>query len=349
MKVRQSNIEFLRIILMLMMLYLHFIKGIRWGGEEDLLEQQSLEVQHTYFFFWILSIGMTDAFVLISGWFGIRYSTKGLVNFIFQAIFLNALVFGIRYLTDDIEISVQTFKDIFFLSGVGWFFKAYLVLFLMAPVLNAFLEKVSRKELEHFLLLYFAFLFVGGWIFEYSTPFIHGGFSPFSFFGLYLFARYLRLYVWDKNTSLPVSGKWLKFSKLKLFLCYLIPLVLTFVIGFPNFAKSGLGMRLTSYVSPIVICSATALLLFFLKVQVPRSKWINTIARSAFAVYIVQESPFFVDIYNTYAIEIFLQFDGLLAGLSTLGYIAGVFLLCILVDQLRILIWKRIERKFFPA
>lgn len=349
MKTRQSNIELLRIVLILMMLYLHFIKAIHRDTAGDLLNTQSLETQGLLFYPWILSVVMADAFVLISGWFGIRSSTKGLINLIFQAVFLNGLAFVGTYVIGATDFSFQTIKDLLYLSEVGWFFKSYLLLFLMAPALNAFIEKVSKKELEGFLLLYFTFLFVGGWMFEDSTPYMCRGYSPLSFFGLYLLARYLRLHCLDSGAQFLREGVLAKHGKLVLFLSYIVPLTLTFAITYPEFKYSGIGYRLTSYCSPFVIFSATALLLYFSKIQVASSKWINTLARSTFAVYLIQESPFFLKIFNGHCRSLFLGNDGIICSLMVGGYLLGVFIFCVLVDQLRIFVWKRIERKFFPA
>lgn len=332
-----------------MMLYLHFIKAIHRDKAGDLLGMQSLEAQGLLFYPWVLSIVMADAFVLISGWFGIRYSTKGLINLIFQALFLSGLVFVGTYVMGATDFSFKTIKELLYLSEAGWFFKSYLLLFLMAPALNAFIEKVSKKEFEGFLLLYFAFLFVGGWMFENSTAYICRGYSPLSFFGLYLFARYLRLHCLDRGTRFLKKGALAKHEKLVLFLSYIVPLTLIFVITYPEFKYSGIGYRLTSYCSPLVIFSATALLLYFSKIQVVSSKWINTLARSTLAVYLIQESPFFLKIFNGHCRSLFLGNDGIMCSLVVAGYLLGIFIFCILVDQLRIFVWKRIERKFFPA
>lgn len=53
---------------------------------------------------------------------------------------------------------------VYFLSGVNWFFYAYLGLYMFAPVLNAFIEKVDEKQMMWMTFAFFAFQTVFGWI-----------------------------------------------------------------------------------------------------------------------------------------------------------------------------------------
>ena len=61
-------------------------------------------------------------------------------------------------------------------------------------VLNAFIEQASQKDFRNVLIAFFTFEFIYGWIFSGSTQHIQDGYSTISFIGLYLLARYVRLY-----------------------------------------------------------------------------------------------------------------------------------------------------------
>lgn len=78
----------------------------------------------------------------------------------------------------------------------GWFIKAYLLLYIISPVLNAFVENVSRRTLRNVLVAYWGLLVLLGWVFE-ATDYINNGYSIVSFVGLYLLARYMR--VWNPS------------------------------------------------------------------------------------------------------------------------------------------------------
>ena len=82
----------------------------------------------------------------------------------------------------------------FALTKLNWFIKAYILLYILAPVLNAFIEKVSQKDFRNALIAFFTFEFIYGWIFSGSTQHIQRGYSTISFIGLYLLSRYVRLY-----------------------------------------------------------------------------------------------------------------------------------------------------------
>lgn len=346
MKTRQSNIEVLRILLMLMMLYLHFIKGVLWGGEGNLMSSQPQSVQGVLYAFYVPCVVMVNAFVFISGWFGIRFSMKGFANIAFQALFLNMICFAMNFLLHGQAFSFGDIKNLFYLTGNGWFVKAYLFLFILSPILNSFVEKASKQDFSRFLWLYWGFIFIAGWLFEYSTGWIRSGYSPILFMGLYLQARYLRVYA-TEGVNL---GKWtLKFSRRNLFFAYALPLLVAIALAYPSFFTSFPGALAKGYCSPFIVVAAGALVLLFSKLKVPSSKFINSVARSVFAVYLIQESSFCVGFYNEYARAIFLRYDGVMFALFVLAYVVVVFALCILVDQVRLFVWRRLEKRFFPV
>ena len=61
-------------------------------------------------------------------------------------------------------------------------------------MLNAFVETAPRVVFKKVLIAYFTLLIVCGWLFPESVTYISLGFSPLSFIGLYLLARYVNLY-----------------------------------------------------------------------------------------------------------------------------------------------------------
>ena len=91
-------------------------------------------------------------------------------------------------------LSIQGIKGCFALTNLNWFIKAYILLYILPPMLNAFVEKASQQEFKNVLIGFFLFEFIYGWLFSDSTQFIQGGYSTISFFGLYLLSRYIRIY-----------------------------------------------------------------------------------------------------------------------------------------------------------
>ena len=143
-KTRNSNIELLRIIAMIMILGLHVnFLAIEFPSAQDitLYPIQSF----TRLFFESLCIVGVNVFVLISGWFGINYKPKGIIQFLFQCLFFSLVIFALFAITGKIEISRINIMSSFLLyKNAYWFVWAYLVLYLMAPMLNAFIEKSDK-------------------------------------------------------------------------------------------------------------------------------------------------------------------------------------------------------------
>ena len=85
-KTRDSNIELLRMLAMFLVLLVH--ADFFSLGTPTLQDIQTSTLDSTLrIFFEALSIVCVNVFVLISGWFGIRPSLKGVSNFIFQCLF----------------------------------------------------------------------------------------------------------------------------------------------------------------------------------------------------------------------------------------------------------------------
>lgn len=193
MKVRQSNMELLRIIATFLVLLVHadfFSLGSPSASDcVNAPVDSSLKV-----FFEAISIACVDIFVCLSGWFGIRPSVKGFSNFVFQCLFWLIGLYIFTLIIGTSSLSKEGLMGCFALTKLNWFIKAYILLYILAPVLNAFIEKASQKDFRNVLIAFFTFEFIYGWIFSGSTQHIQSGFSTISFIGLYLLARYVRLY-----------------------------------------------------------------------------------------------------------------------------------------------------------
>jgi surface polysaccharide O-acyltransferase-like enzyme len=75
----------------------------------------------------------------------------------------------------------------------GWFIKAYIGLLILSPILNTFIENTTEKQLRWTIIYFYIFQTLYGW-FPGGAQFFEYGYSTMSFIGLYLLARYLRLY-----------------------------------------------------------------------------------------------------------------------------------------------------------
>ena len=327
-KERDSNMELLRIITMLMILLLHadfFATGC--PSDEDMISQPVFTFLKSGIE--ALTIIGVNVFVLLSGWYGIRPKRNRLMELIFQVLFFHLV---------GMVIALAAQKDIKLRSVVSvmenlWFVKAYLLLYILSPVLNAFTDNSDRYTFRNVLIVFFIMQFVYGWLPpEDNMPFTRG-YSTISFIGLYLFARYVRLYqpfyaLWSLNTYLFIF----------LFLSFVITgLFCLRLLGFiPLLSLLG---DMYSYTSPLVILSSLSFLLFFSKLSF-KSMFVNNVAKSCFAVYLFHVNkyvwPYFVSIMHTiYQTKPYLSY----LIYSTIGCFL-IYVIAILLDKMRIYIYK---------
>ena len=291
MKQRLSNIEVLRLLAMLYVLVAHadFIALGAPVVADFAARPMDALLQYVFESFAICCV---DVFVLISGWFGIRFNLRKLGAFLFQVLFFS---FGIFLLAACVApekaLGLEGLKSVFLFNGGDyWFIKAYLILMVLAPMLNAFCERASRIEFRTVLMVYLAILFLYGWLQPASVSFTMNGCTALSFIGLYLMGRYLKLYQ-PKFTRFQMRTDGLVY----LALCLLITLVSFVLLRFG--IRTTLDSRLLNYGCPVVVLSAVFLLLFFSKWNF-HSNVVNKMSQSCLAVYLLHCNMFLFPLYK---------------------------------------------------
>lgn len=343
-KIRESNIELLRNISMFMILIIHAnfvsLPHIQYNElTTDFLPS------FTRFFIESLGIVAVNVFVFISGWFGINTNTKRVWSFIYLVLFFLGGGGILFILLGKASFSIEWLLDVFQLSRKDWFIKSYFVLMIIAPILNNYCRTADEKTQRYVMLSFFLFESVYGWVMGGSRFFVDG-YGPLHFIGLYITAQYVR-------NQLCVSGVpcWIKkifempkWADLMFFLLLVTFNTAIIIVGSLYFHKVEPFHKICyAYSNPLNILGALYLLLFFSKIKMPYIKLVNWLGASSFAVYLFHgegtiRNQFFTPqiqyIYDSY---------------SSIGCIALIFLfLCIiylisvLIDQLRILSWKKI-------
>lgn len=152
-KQRESNFELLRIIAMFMVLALH-ANFFAIGKGVDMADFHSSPLSaSTRLLVEMMSIVSVNVFVMISGWFGIRPSLRSFGNFVFQSLFFLLSIYVIALLTGTVALSSKSLASCLTLTnGYNWFIRAYLGLYVLSPILNAFLEHCSKRQLEYVLI-----------------------------------------------------------------------------------------------------------------------------------------------------------------------------------------------------
>lgn len=332
-KQRDSNIELLRISAMLLIMIVH--ADFRALNPPTFIET----IQEPYTTFGRLLVESftiigVNVFVLISGWYGIRMGKEKLFALFFQILFFIFLCYFAFSIYSGHLVSTNV--SYFFMIGEWkyWFIKCYLILFFFSPVLNSFAENASNRQFLIVLICFFVFQTIYGWIGNLSW--YHKGYSGISFFGLYLLARYLKLY--PCKFSL-LEKKWD-------FIIYIIISLFITILSFYSFKFQFLSQKVTFYYqydSPLVIISSIYFLLFFTKLNIKFNIVINWIASSCFAIYLLHSNSYFAPYYDSFIKLLYNRYDGLVFIISVMLFIILVFFLSIFIDKVRIVFWNKIR------
>lgn len=329
-KVRHSGVELLRIIAMVLVMVVHadfFSLGV--PTIEDL--SSSPISTATRFLIESFSICCVNVFVLISGYFGIKPKFRGFTSFVYQILFFFILIYGVCIIIGISDLSLRGFLQCLCLTPANWFVKAYLLLYVFAPVLNTFVELHNRVLHRNVLIGFYLFQTIYGCML--AANFFENGYGTLSFIGLYLLGRYIKIYQ-------PAFSDLKKQYDLAIyFFCSGIMSLLA--IGFLKIGKNPDNILYT-YINPLVIIESLALLLFFTKLSF-KSQVINWLASSAFAVYLLHANP---NLLNRFYAGTIKQIYDTTSGSATLIYI-GTFILLVFVGSIIIDQARKLSYEFF--
>ncbi|MBP5339730.1 MAG: acyltransferase [Prevotella sp.] len=326
-KTRDSNMEMLRLVAMLLVMMVHASYRALPKPTPDSIADDPLSafLQIAVESFAVVGV---NVFVMLSGWYGIRLRWSRLLELLFQVVFFALLCLGGYYVLTGTVPKGAALSVLMLNEGDYWFVKTYLALYLLSPVLNAFVQTATQRQMAVTLLSLFAFQWVFGWVFE-ATSWLRAGYSLPSFVCLYLLARYMSVYR-PPFTQLSRRADLAIYASL----CTLVT-VAFFLLKW----KADRGGVLLFYNSPTTIVAATFLLLFFSKLSF-RNHVVNWLAVSALAIYLTHSNSYMGLYYDlaicewhaTLSRPEFLLRCGML--------IAAVFFGSILIDKVRLALWK---------
>ncbi|MDD2961825.1 MAG: acyltransferase family protein [Muribaculaceae bacterium] len=313
---RLSNIELLRIISMFFILVVHCAGASL--GLPTIMKLEDFESLSTISKEMVESISIigVNCFILISGYFGIKASLSGFAKFIAICLFysvstflVTALFYPAIYSSEEL---ISTF--IIFPNNVLWFVPAYIILYIVSPVINISLAKLSITKLHITVALFSAVILAGWWL--------ELGFNPTGYTAIQL------IYIY-------IIGRWIKTAeislRIKLKTCIIIYTLATVLIFASTFLlNSHLAF---AYNSPFVILASIYFFLIFSKIEV-KSSAINSIAKSSLAVYLIHKSPY---VWVHFREAVIYMADGMSFIPFTICitlFCIAVFAACIAIDAL---------------
>lgn len=316
---RQSGVELLRIIAIFMVLVCHAnARVLGLPSPSDFVSSTSSSVVRMLF--GCVGVAGVNIFVMISGWFGIHAKPRGLAKLLFEVFFLLWGIYAVFLLTGNATLNVHDIKVCLTLTDEYWFVMAYVGLYVLSPVLNAFVEKATKREFQMVLVAFYVFQCYYCWVSGALDYF--GGYSVTFFCGLYLTARYFRLYPVKVIASHGTA-------------VYLVCLLVVTVVSVVAMARFGNAARMMRYDNPLVILSSLGLLSSFARMRF-HSRMVNSLATSCFAVYIIHFDPLVFHYFAVAVRWIYQSASGLLAVVGIGVFLIAVFLVCWLIDRVRL-------------
>lgn len=273
---RNSNIEILRVILMLFICLWHIIMhGFNFkeiGADGYVLELDRAIVT----FFCALFAPAVYCFMFISGWYGIKFSKKKFCYFAyigFSCYFISILIRA--YFGCPIKIT-SVFKHILpIASNNWWFLTSYIMVFLIAPFIDLSFKMLKTQNIKQIIYL-LTYIEVMG----FFTLDPYGGYSFFGLLYMYILARYLRTnqIVFSRNKIIPLYYA----SLLALWLaCY-------WASGLKG-ENARLSFIFLGYSNPLIIIMAISIFYFVNSIKPVFSKLVNLLFSNTLIIYLLTE------------------------------------------------------------
>lgn len=328
-KRRDSNLELFRIILMLMIIMHHYV--VNSGLFPLLLDSRGSF--NSDLLLVLAAWGKTgiNCFLLITGYFmcksqiTVEKFLKLFAEVAFYTIICNALFFVTGY----VPFTIGNLLSGFIGPDISHSFsKTFLLFFLTIPFWNILVHNMSQKQ--HLFLLSFL-------MFWYTLlPTLNGrfnvAFNYVTWFGvIYLLAAYIRLY--------PM--KWMSNNKI----CGLLSAILIGIGCLTVLYGRSVYFHVADSNKLLAVGVAVSTFLFFKNLQVPYNPVINWFGQSIFGVLLIHANSDYMRQwlwYDTLNNAAMLSSPWL--WIHVLGSVVGIFVICSLIDHLRI---RFLEKPFF--
>lgn len=332
MKQRQSNMELLRIVSIIMVLAVH-LDGASLGLPAPSCDISEVSARD----WWCLAVESitiigVNCFTLISGYFGIKASWRGLLKFSATCLFYSLGIYIGLIVTGLLQWSWSDFADslMIFSHTDLWYVPAYLGVYILSPLLNAATEGLGQKRFAWTLAAFVLFnLYCGWW---WGGEFNANGYTVVHLTMMYLIGRYIYRYG-EGMARCVVSGRvWLSvYAVVSVFItiqAVYCDLIHTF-----------------AYNSPLVMLSSIAFFMLFTTIKI-NSRFINVLATSAFAVYLLHKNPYvWGNIIKPLSIYVWDNFTLWQFTAFVIVFIVLIYLITFLIDRLRIFLLSKLLPK----
>lgn len=289
-----------------------------------------------------IAIICVNLFVLISGYFGIRTRFENVFKFLFQCFFFAVLIYVVFVCMGQAKTDVFTMvnETVFYWLRKNWFVACYLGLMFIAPVVNPLFEHRDYKAIKYAMVLFSIVVFVQCFFLG-----VKGAWTDYSICHLvymYCLGRTLRLY---RDKGVGILNK----RPVVYILWYVV-----FTIVNTIYADVQLRWQLPwsaySYQFPLVVLGSVLFFLAFANLRLNKDyAFVNRIAKSSFAVYLIHTNPYVYPYFSGTIQDIYNNSSFLVnGGGKILMFLVLIFVCSVLLDQIQIIantyILDRIKR-----
>lgn len=335
---RDSNLELLRIVCMLFILMHHFVVHVFYPHlalcDGNLGWYRAVCIAINGFAY----VGV-NCFLLISGYYGIKFRWKSIFNLYCICAFYALLVVIGRCVWQGVPFDKGMVYAIVlpFSHSELWFITCYSALFLLSPLLNKAIEGLNRKEFVFALiLLTIVNLYFGFYWHLHNVD----GYNLVQFVYVYFIGAFLHKF--------PLK----KLNRKKSMLLYVIGALLWAVITLLSVKWRIPHWFSFRYNNPLVILSSIGLFVYMTKLEIRNPK-INALASGALAAYLIQDveggAVYSLSTMYKNQVEMGLGSEGMRI-LSMLAFVVlgsvSVFLLAWAIDRVRLLMMKPVWKVY---
>lgn len=341
-KKRQSNIELLRIIAMILIIFNHFgIHGVN-------IKNPNLPVTTNRIITDILSSGGklgACIFIIISGYYLINSkASKQRIKSIFNTMWLYSVIFFIiNLIIKTVPLSLNVIlQSIFpFLYNGYWFMTAYILLMIFIPYINCLLHQLNQKQFQKFLCILIVITLVIPTILPKSLSMM----TEFTkFITFYSTGSYVRLFSHQEKEK--NIGKWIFIGSIGFTIASIIGIdLMSRIIKLNSLAAHSTyfsqNLGLVSYLA------ALGLFLWGKNWKMRNNTMINTIASTTLGIYLIHENIIARNIIwnKIFNVNNLLNDNNPLTfTIICLGEVLIIFSVCSLIDWIRQIMAKIINK-----
>jgi len=325
---RNSNIEFLRIFSMLLIICSHFCvhneiikSSLPLGINRFLLE-----------FFSLGNIGVI-IFILITGYFGVKNNTpfklKRFIILILQTFFYSFVIYIVFVVSGKTSFSLIGFiKALLPITfKTYWFMTSYIILYIFMPYINKLINSINRKEHKNLCLICIIIFY---FLSTLTTSDFYGN-QLIQFFSLYIIGAFIGKY---KYNILNNKSKCLLLC-LSSLLIIVISIISFDLVGTKYSVIGEHSNYLLNRNSIVALMFSIGLFGYVINIKEKNNQFICSLSKYVLGVYLIHDNYYIRALLWTSIFNIKTIINSKMFFLYFVLIVLLIFIVCILIEWIR--------------